>query len=214
MKVLTVFAALLLFLFGYNEQQNTQEPDLSAKKVTGVAVGYSKEHRVGQILISDVEDQIDQYFDIVGKSREDFSPIVITYVFEKHDADGRKFHTATWGRGPVERHAFYASCLTTVPEFKDDAYWAAKIIDGKVEFEPLEDSSLKEGAIKVLFRSVKGTVQRQVFESGRPVTSNAPYDDQRILIDLMNRKENRKTWYSKGWLRPENRCVRYLQFKK
>jgi hypothetical protein len=37
------------------------------------------------------------------------------------------------------------------------------------------------------------------------------HDDQRILADLMNREENRKAWYSKAWLRPENRCVRYLQ---
>lgn len=62
-----------------------QEPDLSAKKVAGVAVSYSKEHRIGQILISDEDNQIDQYFDVWGKSRDDFSPVLITYVFEKGD---------------------------------------------------------------------------------------------------------------------------------
>lgn len=213
MKPLALFAALLFFVVGHVEAQNNQEPDLSAKRVGGVAVSYSKEHRLGQILISDVDDRIDQYFDVWAKSRDDFSPVLITYIFEKRDAQGRKFYTATWGKGPVERNAFHASCLSDVPEFKNDAHWVAKIIDGKVQFEPLEDTALKEGVIKVLFRSVKGTVQRWVFESGRPVTSNAPYDDQRILADLANREQNRKTWYTKGWLRPENRCVRYLQYK-
>jgi hypothetical protein len=213
MKYLAVFAVLLLFVIGHNAQQNSQEPDLSAKRVVGVTVGYAKEHRLGQILTSDDESRIEQYFDIWGKSPDDFSPVLVTFIFDKRDAEGRRFYTATWGKGPVERNAFHASCLTDVPDFKNDVHWVAKVVEGKVQFEPLEDSALKEGVIKVMFRSVKGTVQRWVFESPRPITSNAPYDDQRILIDLVNRKENRKTWYTKGWLRPENRCVRYLQFK-
>jgi hypothetical protein len=100
------------------------------------------------------------------------------------------------GKGPVERQAFLPSCLSNVPDFKDDVYWAAKVVEGQVQFEPLEASALKEGVIKVLFRSVKGTTQR--WESARPVTTQAPYDDQRILADLVNREQNRKTWYTKG----------------
>ena len=213
MKHLAVFAILILCVVGYGQQPNSLEPDLSAKKVAAVAVSYSKEHRIGQILISDEDNQIDQYFDVWGKSRDDFSPVLITYVFEKGDAKKKRFYTATWGKGPVERNAFHESCLSNVPDFKDDVYWIAKVIEGKVHFETLEDKALKEGTIKVLFRSVKGTVQRWVFESARPIISQAPYDDQRILADLVNRKENRTTWYTKEWLRPENRCVRYLQFK-
>ena len=210
MKHVAVFAALALCFVG---QQNSQEPDLSSDRVAALVVNYSKESSLGQILLSDTENRFGQYFDIWGKSPKDFSPTVITYVFEKRDAKGRRFYTATWGKGPIERNAFQPSCLSNVPDFKDDVYWAAKIIEGQVQFEPLDDSVLKEGAIKVLFRSVKGTTQRWVFESARPVTSQAPYDDQRILADLLNREQNRKTWYTKGWLRPENRCVRYLRNK-
>ena len=213
MKHVAVFAALALCFVGQHEQQNSQEPDLSSHRVAAVVVSYSKESKLGQILLSNSEDRFEQYFDLWGKSSKDASPVVITYVFEKRDAKGRRFYTATWGKGPVERNAFQASCLSNVPDFKDDVYWAAKIIDGQVQFEPLEDTVLKEGAIKVLFRSVKGTTLRWVFESARPVISQAPYDDQRILADLVNREENRKTWYTKGWLRPENRCVRYLRNK-
>jgi len=210
MKHVAVFAALALCFVG---QQNSQEPDLSSDRVAALVVNYSKESSLGQILLSDSENRFGQYFDIWGKSPKDFSPTVITYVFEKRDVKGRRFYTATWGKGPIERNAFQPSCLSNVPDFKDDVYWAAKIIEGQVQFEPLDDSVLKEGAIKVLFRSVKGTTQRWVFESARPVTSQAPYDDQRILADLLNREQNRKTWYTKGWLRPENRCVRYLRNK-
>jgi len=210
MKHLAVFAALALCFVG---QQNSQEPDLSSDRVAALVVNYSKESSLGQILLSDSENRFGQYFDIWGKSPKDFSPTVITYVLEKRDVKGRRFYTATWGKGPIERNAFQPSCLSNVPDFKDDVYWAAKIIEGQVQFEPLDDSVLKEGAIKVLFRSVKGTTQRWVFESARPVTSQAPYDDQRILADLLNREQNRKTWYTKGWLRPENRCVRYLRNK-
>jgi hypothetical protein len=210
MKHVAVFAALALCFVG---QQNSQEPDLSSDRVAALVVNYSKESSLGQILLSDTENRFGQYFDIWGKSPKDFSPTVITYVFEKPDVKGRRFYTATWGKGPIERNAFQPSCLSNVPDFMDDVYWAAKIIEGQVQFEPLDDSVLKEGAIKVLFRSVKGTTQRWVFESARPVTSQAPYDDQRILADLLNREQNRKTWYTKGWLRPENRCVRYLRNK-
>ena len=210
MKHVSLFAALVLFFVGHHAQQNSQDPDLSAHKVMAVVVGYSEESRLGQISFSDSDDRIEQYFDVWGKSRNDPAPVVITYVFEKRDATGKKFYTATWGKGPVERNAFQASCLSTVPEFKNDAYWVAKVVEGQVQFELLDDTALKEGVIKVLFRSVKGTIQRWVFQSARPVTTEAPYDDQRILIDMMNRQENRKTWYTKGWLRPENRCVRYL----
>jgi hypothetical protein len=210
MKHLVVFVATVLCFVGHSEQQDSQEPDLSARRVAAVVVSYSKENRLGQILLSNTEDRFEQYFDIWGKSVKDFSPVVITYVFEKRDTNGRRFYTATWGKGPVERNAFNPSCLSDVPEFKDDVYWAAKIVDGHIQFEPIADSVLKEAAIKVLFRSVKGTTERWMFESARPVISQAPYDDQRILADLGNRMENRKTWYAKGWLRPENRCVRYL----
>ena len=213
MKHAAVLAALVLCFVAPGKQLNTQEPDLSAKKVAAVVVGYSKENRLGQILLSNTEDRYEQYFDIWGKSPKDPSPVLITYVFEKRDSKGRRFYTATWGKGPVERDAFHESCLSSVPDFKDDVYWAAKVVDGRVQFEPLEDGLLKEGAIKVLFRSVKGTIQRWTFDSARPVTSQAPYDDQRILADLVGREQNRKTWYAKGWLRPENRCVRYLQNK-
>lgn len=213
MKRVAAFAILVLTIVGYGQQQNSQEPDLSAKKVESVVVGYSQENRVGQILLSNTDNRFEQYFDIWGKSRNDASPVVITYVFEKRDDKGRRFYTATWGKGPVERDAFSPSCLSSVPEFKDDVYWAAKVVDGKVEFEPLEESAVKEGVVKVLFRSVKGTTQRWMFESARPVTSQAPRDDQRILVDLAEREQNRKTWYAKGWLRPENSCVRYLQSK-
>ena len=103
----------------------------------------------------------------------------------------------------MEPNAFNPSCLANVPDFKNDVYWSAKVVDGKVQFEPLEDTALKEGVIKVLFRSVKGSVQRWVFDTVRPVTSSAPYDDQRILIDMVNREENRKIWFNKGWLGPE-----------
>jgi hypothetical protein len=213
MKHVAVFAALVLCLAGHHRQQNSQEPDLSAHKVASVVVGYSQESRAGQILLGDEKDRIEQYFDIWGKSRNDASPVVITYVFDKRDASGRRFYTATWGKGPIERNAFNAQCLSNVPDFKDDVYWAVKVVEGQVQFEALEDRALKEGVIKVLFRSVKGTTQRWMFESARPVTTEAPRDDQRILADLANREENRKTWYSKGWLRPENRCVRYFQTK-
>jgi hypothetical protein len=213
MKHVALFAALVLCFVAPSKQQNSQEPDLSAQKIRSLVVVYSEENRVGQVLLSNSEDRFEQYFDMWGKSSKDFSPVVITYVFEKRDAKGRRFYTATWGKGPVERNAFNPSCLSTVPDFKDDAYWTAKVVDGQVEFEPLEDRALKEGVIKVLFRSVKGTVQRWMFESARPVTSQAPYDDQRILADLTGREENRKTWYAKGWLRSENQCVRYLQSK-
>lgn len=210
MKHVAVFAILVLSVIGYGQQQSSQDPDLSAKKVEGVVVGYSQENKVGQILLSNTDNRFEQYFDIWGKSRNDASPVVITYVFEKRDAKGRRFYTATWGKGPVERDAFSASCLSSVPDFKNDVYWAAKVVEGKVEFEQLEESALKEGVIKVLFRSVKGTTQRWMFDSARPVTSQAPYDDQRILMDLAEREQNRKTWYSKGWLRPESSCIRYL----
>lgn len=212
MKHVALLAALVLCFVGHDEQQS-QEPDLSSHRVAAVMVNYSQENRLGQILFSDSDDKYEQYFDVWGKSPKDASPVVITYVFEKRDANGRRFYTATWGKGPIERNAFRESCLSNVPDFKDDVYWAAKVVEGQVQFEPLEDSVLKEGAIKVLFRSVKGTIQRSMFESARPVTSQAPYDDQRILADLMNREENRKAWYSKAWLRPENRCVRYVQNK-
>lgn len=211
MKHLAVFATLVLCFVGHNKQQNSQEPDLSSDRVTSVVVGYSKERKLGQILFTDSKDRFAQYFDVWGKSPNDTSPVLITYVFEKRDANGRKFFTATWGKGPIERNAFQASCLSSVPDFKDDVYWTAKVIEGQVKFEPLDDNALKEGVIKVLFRSVKGSIQRWLFESARPVTSQAPYDDQRILADLVNREKNRKTWYANGWLRPENRCVRYLQ---
>ena len=213
MKYVTVVVTLLLCFVVQAQQQNSPEPDLAAHKVASVAVSYSKEQRLGRIMLADTDDRIEQYFDIWGKSPNDSSPLVITYVFDKRDASGRRFYTATWGKGPVERNAFHASCLANVPDFKDDVYWAAKVINNQVEFEPIEDNMLKEGAIKVLFRSVKGTTQRWMFESARPVISQAPYDDQRILIDLMNREGNRKTWYARGWLRSENRCVRYLQDK-
>lgn len=214
MRHVTVITAVVLCFVGYyKQQQSSPEPDLSSNRVAAVVVSYSKENRIGQILFSNREDRFEQYFDVWGKARNDISPVVITYVFEKRDAKERRFYTATWGKGPIERNAFQASCLSNVPDFKDDVYWAAKVIDGQVEFEQLEDGALKEGVIKVLFRSVKGTTTRWLFDSARPVTSQAPYDDQRILADLVNRNENRKTWYTKGWLRPENRCVRYLQFK-
>jgi hypothetical protein len=213
MKHVAVFAALVLCFVGQDKQQNSQEPDLSSKRVAAVMVSYSKEDRLGEILFSDSEDRLGQYLDVWGKSPKDFTPVVITYVLDKRDAKGRRFYTATWGKGPIERSAFHPSCLSNVPDFKDDVYWAAKVIEGQVQFEPLEDSVLKEGAIKVLFRSVKGTVQRWMFESARPVISQSPYDDQRILADMVNREENRKTWYTKGWLRSENRCVRYLHNK-
>ena len=211
MKYVTVVATLLLCFVIHAKPQNGPEPDLSAHRVAAVAVSYSKEQRLGRIDLADVDNRIEQYFDIWGKSSNDSSPLVLTYIFDKRDATGRRFYTATWGKGPVERNAFHPSCLANVPDFKDDVYWAAKVIDNKVQFEPIEESVLKEGAIKVLFRSVKGTTQRWMFESARPVTSQAPYDDQRILVDLLNREANRKTWYAKGWLRNENRCVRYLQ---
>lgn len=211
MKHIAVLAALALCFVGPAKQ--IQEPDLSAKKIAALTVNYSKEHRLGQILFSNTEQRFEQYIDFWGKSRKDFSPVVITYVFEKRDTKGRRFYTATWGKGSIERDAFNPSCLSSVPDLKDDVYWAAKVIDGQVQFEPLEDSALKESAIKVLFRSVKGSTQRAMFESARPTHSQAPYDDQRIIVDLLNRDENRKTWYTKGWLRPENRCVRYLQSK-
>lgn len=210
MKHVAVFAILVLSVIGYGQQQNSQDPDLSAKKVEGVVVGYSQENKVGQILLSNTDNRFEQYFDIWGKSRNDASPVVITYVFEKRDAKGRRFYTATWGKGPVERDAFSASCLSSVPDFKNDVYWAAKVVEGKVQFEPLEESALKEGVIKVLFRSIKGTTQRWMFEQASPVTSQAPHDDQRILADLADREQNRKIWYSKGWLRPESSCIRYL----
>lgn len=213
MKHLAVIAALILCVVGDHEQQNSQEPDLRSQKVAALAVRYSPERKLGQILITNRDNRIEQYFDVWGKSRNDYSPVLITYAFDKRDAKGRTFYTATWGKGPIDRNAFQASCLSNVPDFKDDVYWAAKVVNGQVQFETIEDSVLKEAAIKVLFRSVKGTVQRWVFESARPVTSQAPFDDQRILADLVNRNENRKTWYTKGWLRPENRCVRYLQSK-
>jgi hypothetical protein len=208
-----VFAAFVLCFVGHNHQPNIQEPDLSARRVEAVVIGYSEQNRLGQILFSNTEDRFEQYFDVWGKSPKDTSPVVITYVFDKRDAKGRRFYTATWGKGPIERNAFQASCLANVPDLKNDVYWAAKIVEGKVQFEPLEDSALKEGVIKVLFRSVKGSIQRWMFDSARPVRSQAPFDDQRILADLVNREENRKTWYAKGWLRPENSCVRYLQDK-
>lgn len=213
MKHLAVIAVLALCFTAHAQQQNNQEPDLSSHKVEAVVVGYSQENKLGQILLSNHDDKFEQYFDIWGKSRNDASPIVITYVLEKRDAKGRRFYTATWGKGPVARDAFNASCLSSIPEFKSDVYWAAKIVEGKVQFEAIEDSVLKDSAVKVLFRSVKGTTQRWMFDSARPVISQAPYDDQRILVDLANREENRKTWYTKGWLRPENTCVRYLQSK-
>ena len=213
MKYVTVVVTLLLCFVVQAQQQNSPEPDLSAHKVASVAVSYSKEQRLGRIMLADTDDRIEQYFDIWGKSPNDSSPLVITYVFDKRDASGRRFYTATWGKGPVERTAFNLSCLSDVPDFKDDAYWVARVVDGKLQFELLDEIALKAGVIKVLFRSVKGSVQRWVFDTVRPVTSNAPYDDQRILIDMVNREENRKLWYTKGWLGPENRCVRYLQFK-
>lgn len=213
MKYVTLVVTLLLCFVVQAQQQNSPEPDLSAHKVTAVAVSYSKEQSLGQILLADMDGRIEQHFEIWGKSPNDSSPLVLTFVFDKRDASGRRFYTATWGKGPVERNAFHASCLASVPEFNDDVYWAAKVIGNKVQFEPIEDSALKEGGIKVLFRSVKGTTQRWMFESARPVTSQAPYDDQRILIDSMNREGNRKTWYAKGWLGTENRCVRYFQDK-
>lgn len=211
MKYVTVVAILLLVFVVHAKPQNSPDPDLSAHKVAGVAVSYSKEQRLGEILLADMDGRIEQHFEIWGKSSNDSSPLVITYVFDKRDASGRRFYTATWGKGPIERNAFHTSCLGSVPDFKDDVYWAARVVDNQVQFEPLEDSIVKEGAIKVLFRSVKGTTQRWMFESARPVTSQAPYDDQRILVDLLNREASRKTWYAKGWLRSENRCVRYLQ---
>ena len=211
MKHMALLAALFLCFIGPGKQQNSQEPDLSARKIAAVTVGYSKENRVGQIFLSNSEGKFEQYFDIWGKSSNDFSPVVITYVFEKRDPRGRRFYTATWGKGPVHRNAFHASCLSDVPEFKDDVYWTAKILEGRVEFQALEDGVLKEAAVKVLFRSVKGTLQRFMFEHARPAMSQAPYDDQRILVDLADREENRKTWYAQGWLRPENRCVKYFQ---
>lgn len=211
MKLAAVFAVLTLLLAGHNTPQNSPDPDLSAKRIETVVIGYSEKNRLGQLLLSNTDGRFEQYFDIWSKSAKDFAPIVITYVFEKRDDKGRRFYTATWGKGPVERQSFESSCLASVPEFKDDVYWVAKIVDGKVQFEVLDDRALKEGVIKVLFRSVKGTVQRWMFESASPVTSQAPHDDQRIIADLANRAENRKIWYAKGWLRPENRCVRYLQ---
>ena len=213
MKYVTVVVTLLLCFVVQAQQQNSPEPNLSAHKVAGVAVSYSQAQRLGEILLADMDGRIEQHLEIWGKSSNDSSPLVLTYVFDQRDASGRRFYTATWGKGPVERNAFHASCLASVPEFKDDVYWVAKVINNQVQFEPLEDSVLKEGAIKVLFRSVKGTTQRWMFESARPVISQAPYDDQRILIDLMNREGNRKTWYARGWLRSENRCVSYLQDK-
>jgi hypothetical protein len=211
MKHAIVFTALVLCFFGPSQQPNSDEPDLAADRIASVVVSYDQERKIGQILLGNTEDKIEQYFDIWGKSRGDTSPVVITFVFDKRDAKGRRFYTATWGKGPVERNAFQPSCLTNVPDFKDDVYWAAKVVDGQVQFEQLDESVLKESVVKVLFRSVKGTTIRWLFDSARPVTSQAPRDDQRILADLANRKENRKIWYSKGWLRPENRCVRYLQ---
>ena len=213
MKYVAVFAALVFCVVGGAAQQNTQEPDLSTKRVESMVVGYSKEDRVGQIMFGEHENKVEQYFEIWGKSPKDISPIQITYVLEKRDAKSRRFYTATWGKGPVERTAFNLSCLSEVPDFKDDAYWVARVVDGKLQFELLDDIALKAGVIKVMFRSVKGSVQRWVFDTVRPVTSNAPYDDQRILVDMVNREENRKIWYTKGWLGAENRCVRYLQFK-
>ena len=213
MKYVVVLAALVFCFVGSAAQQNTQEPDLSAKRIESMVVGYDKENRVGQIMFGEHENKVEQYFEIWGKSPKDISPVQITYVLEKRDAKSRRFYTATWGKGPVEPNAFNPSCLANIPDFKNDVYWSAKVVDGKVQFEPLEDTALKEGVIKVLFRSVKGSVQRWVFDTVRPVTSSAPYDDQRILIDMVNREENRKIWYAKGWLGPENRCVRYLQFK-
>jgi hypothetical protein len=213
MKYVTVVVTLILCFVVHARQQNPPEPDLSAHKVAAVAVSYSKENRLGQILLADSDNRIEQYFEIWGKSSSDSSPLVLNYVFDKRDGGGRRFYTATWGKGPVERKAFHPSCLGDVPVFKEDVYWAARLVDNQIQFEPLDDSMLKEGAVKVLFRSVKGTTQRWMFESARPVTSQAPYDDQRILVDLLNRDGNRKTWYARGWLRSDNRCVRYFQDK-
>jgi hypothetical protein len=213
MKYVALVAALLLCFAAPRQQPNSQEPDLTSKRVAAVVFNYSKENRLGEILFSDEQDKIDHWIDVWGKSVKDYSPIIVTYVFEKRDDKGRRFYTATFGKGPVERDAFNSPCLANVPDFKDDVYWSAQVVNGKVQFEPLEESALKEGVIKVLFRSVKGTIQRWLFENARPVISQSPYDDQRILTDLVNREANRRLWYSKGWLRPENRCVRYLANK-
>jgi hypothetical protein len=120
MKHLIVFTALVLCFFGPYQQPNSDEPDLSADRVASVVVGYDKERKIGQILLGNTEDKIEQYFDMWGKSRDDTSPVVITYVFDKRGAKGRRFYRATWGKGPVERNAFQPSCLTNVPDFKDD----------------------------------------------------------------------------------------------
>ena len=52
MKRVAVFAILVVSFVGYGQQQNNQDPDLSAKKIAGVVVGYSEEYRVGQILLN------------------------------------------------------------------------------------------------------------------------------------------------------------------
>jgi len=212
MKHVAVFAALLLSFAGHSQAQNNQPvPDLSLEKAGGMGISYSKEQRIGQILVGNQENKIQQYFDVWGKSPKDHSPVVITYALDKRTAKARTFYTATFGKGPVERNAFNPSCLSDVPDFKDSDYWAATITDGRVQFEAVDEQALNDAAIKVMFRSVKGSIQRAVFESVRPMASRAPYDDQRILADLLNKEENRKAWYTRGWLRPENRCVRYLQ---
>ena len=99
MKHSIVFTALVLCSFGPYQQPNSNEPDLSADRIAAVVVSYDQERKIGQILLGNTEDKIEQYFDIWGKSRGDTSPVVITYVFDKRDAKGRRFYTATWGKG-------------------------------------------------------------------------------------------------------------------
>jgi hypothetical protein len=183
----TIFT--LLLLFGLAHQSDA--PDFKAPEITLVEFGFDEQGTAGRIRAAGESGNLSPMSLFVLSGKGDISPEVIIFIFETP----RGAYSTIWGKRRIAQ-VIKSQCIDELPTF-DKEYWTAKVENGKIKFQPLDNYK----SIKSLFSNVAAARQRWTMAVNSPMPQSTSRPWERDVARFLN-ESPRDQWFKDGLLQP------------
>lgn len=179
----------LLLFFGVFQQSDL--PDFKAPKIRYVEMAFDIAATGGRIRAADEKANLSPMSLYTMNAKGDVSPEVIIFIFETP----RGAYSTIWGKRRIAQ-VIKPYCIDELPTF-DKEYWTAKVENGKIKFEPIENYK----PIKALFSNVASARQNWSMTVNSPVVQASATPWERDVAKFLN-ESPREQWYKDGLLQP------------
>ena len=179
----------LLLLFGLFQQ--TDLPDFKAPEIRYVEMAFDDQATAGRIRAANEKGNLSPMSLYIMTGKGDISPEVVLYIFETP----RGAYSTIWGKRRIAQ-VIKPQCIEELPTF-DKEYWTAKVENGKIKFEPLENYK----PIKALFSNIASARQNWTMTVNSPVVRASATPWERDMAKFLN-DSPRDQWYKDGLLQP------------